>query len=46
MDITHPKKQHRKNVAFKLVAVTPRNGKYTPEMIELRKEIEEEFFNY
>jgi hypothetical protein len=46
MTLLHPKKKHRKNVAFKLINVTPRNGKYILEMIEIRKEIEKEFFTF
>ena len=40
----HPKKAKRFEVINKLYPLTPRNGKYTEEMLEQRRILEEEFF--
>ncbi|MEN8139505.1 MAG: LAGLIDADG family homing endonuclease [Bacteroidota bacterium] len=40
----HPLKLHRKTVAFKFAIVTPRNGKYTDEILAKRDKLVQEFF--
>lgn len=40
----HPKKAKRFEVIKKLYPLTPRNGKYTDDMSEQRRILEEEFF--
>lgn len=40
----HPKKKKRFEVINKLYFFTPRNGKYTEDMLKQRKTLEEEFF--
>lgn len=45
MKLVHPKKIHRKKIALKLKTVTPRNGKYTAEILNQRIQLEQIFFN-
>lgn len=40
----HPKKAHRLEVAKRYKSVTPRNGKYTEEMLEKRNQFVTDFF--
>jgi intein-encoded DNA endonuclease-like protein len=40
----HPKKSHRIKISFELELVTPRNGKYSDELLMKRKAFENEFF--
>lgn len=42
----HPKKKHRINVYKKIQEVTPRNGKYSDEMLEKRNNLLKEFLNH
>ena len=44
MNTIHMKKKKRFEIIEKLKDVTPRNGKYTEEMLTVRKKLEEEFF--
>ena len=40
----HPKKSHRIKISFALEKLTPRNGKYTDEVLKEKKALEEMFF--
>lgn len=44
MELVHPKKIHRHDVYKRIQECTPRNGKYTKELLAKRLELEEEFF--
>lgn len=46
MKLFHPIKKHKSNLAFQLKAITPRNGKYTKELLKEREKFEKKFFRY
>ncbi len=44
LKIEHPKKKHRVKIAKELNTIIPKNGKYTPKLLERRAELEQLFF--
>ena len=46
MSSIHPKKKHRIEIYNKIQLVTPRNGKYTKELLEENIKLELEFWNH